>query len=160
MPEKKKVYFLEDDFASFPETPERNLWLAVIERAFKDYCFFFDKLEARHNHAFLQKKTVGDYMKKKCIAEITRLRWFIFEKSQMPFNLQYLVTELYEDSDNVLSALRKSAREQFARHVSEKLEHPIFKPIIDHIVMHTDALHHQAATVESTLRYKRYRLIN
>ena len=58
MPEKKKVYFLEDDFASFPEIPERNLWLAVIERAFKDYCFFFDKLEARHNHAFLQKKTV------------------------------------------------------------------------------------------------------
>jgi hypothetical protein len=26
------------------ETPERNLWFAVIERALKDYCFFFDRL--------------------------------------------------------------------------------------------------------------------
>jgi len=39
---KPRDFPLSEEY--IPETAERNLWFAVIERALKDYCFFFDQL--------------------------------------------------------------------------------------------------------------------
>lgn len=142
--------------------PERTLWLAVIERALKDYCFFFDRLEGlphisvkrTFHEQVIDRKNV---MYRKTIGEFARLRWFLFEPQPAPFNLTYLIQELYEDQ-SIADAMRKQAKEQFKLQLDKVRAQNRFALIVKYVTENTGADKAHAATEESKLRYKRYRL--
>lgn len=144
------------------ETPERNLWFAVIERALKDYCFFFDKLLNTGNGQLIHYDVLTADNKNnfhiKAIYEFNRLRWFLFEKEPAEFNLTYLTDQLYEDGAGAASSIRKEASKQFKRHFNEAEERGRFMAVIHYIKENTNISRAQAADKESSLRNKRYRL--
>ena len=140
------------------DCPERTLWLAVIEKAIKDYCFFFDKLSGGPSDSLIGHYKMSSRMYRKCVIELNRLHWFLFTKECTPWNLQYLVTILYENPDDVLACIRTAAREQFARHLAETELKNTYPQLILYIKNNTTAATHKSAPTESKLRYKRYRL--
>lgn len=142
------------------ETPERNLWFAVIERALKDYCFFFDRLLNTGNGQLVtyDKVSVNTNFHIKAIYEFNRLRWFIFDKEPAEFNLAYLADQLYDDGPGAASSIRKEASKQFKRHFDEAEERGRFMAVIHYIKENTNISNLQAADKESSLRNKRYRI--
>lgn len=142
--------------------PERTLWLAVIERALKDYCFFFDRLEGlphisikrTFHEKVIDRKNV---MYRKTIGELARLRWFLFEPQPVAFNLSYLIRELYED-DSLADEMRKQAKEQFKLQLDKVRAQGRFALIVKYVEENTNADKATPAAEESKLRYKRYRL--
>lgn len=141
-----------------PESAERNLWLAVIERALKDYCFFFDRIQEKGTD-YLTKGCKGKKSSRnKCLHEISRLRWFLYGKPAETFNLEYLITELYEDSDNVLQSIRSHATSQFKRHILEQEGKNKFKALVSELSGFVPDCPIAPATTESTLRQQRNRV--
>lgn len=144
------------------ETPERNLWFAVIERALKDYCFFFDKLlNTGTGHLIQYDSLTADNKNNfqiKAIYEYNRLRWFLFDREPAQFNLTYLADQLYEDGDGAASSIRKEALQQFKRHFNQAEERGQFMAIIHYIKENTNIMRLEAATKESSLRNKRHRI--
>lgn len=144
------------------ETPERNLWFAVIERALKDYCFFFNKLSSTGYGHLLNCESRSPMFPNdfnlKAIAEFNRLRWFLFEKEPHPFNLAYLTEQLYEDGDSAASCIRKQAVKQFKLHFITTEELGRFEAITSYIRQNIRISQSDAAEKESALRYKKFRL--
>jgi hypothetical protein len=142
--------------------PERTLWLAVIERALKDYCFFFDRLEglpqvtvkAMAKEQELERKNV---MYHRTVGDFSRLRWFLFDPYPTPFNLTYLIRELYDD-ESIAEAMRKQAKEQFKLQFDKVRTLGKYRVITRYIEENTGADKATPATEESKLRNKRYRL--
>ncbi len=159
----KSTLPIAEDYHEAPETPERNLWFAVLERALKDYCFFFDKLVNTGNGHIIAYERMNDSMRQsfnlQAIAELNRLRWFIFDKEPQPFNLEYLAEQLYEDGEGAAQAIRKEAIKQFKRHFIEAETAGKFPVITAYIRSNIAVDKMQAAETESSLRFKRYRLI-
>lgn len=144
----------------YHEIPERNLWFAVIERALKDYCYFFDKLINPGSTQIIYRG-VPDYRDEfqlKAIYEFNRLRWFLFEKESKQFNLTYLADQLYEDGDGAASSIRREAIRQFKAHFDEAESRGRFMKIIHYIKENTNVVNAEAAKQISPLRHKRYRL--
>ena len=144
------------------ETPERNLWFAVIERALKDYCFFFDKLLNTGSGQLVAYESLTHENRNnfhiKAIYEFNRLRWFIFDKQPAQFNLSYLADQLYEDGDGAASSIRKEASRQFKLHFNEAQERGRFMAVIHYIKENTNIMKAEAADKQSALKSKRYRL--
>ena len=141
-----------------PESAERNLWLAVIERALKDYCFFFDRIQEKGT-SYLTKGCKGKKSSRnKCLHEISRLRWFLYGIPAEPFNLEYLITELYDDSDNVLQSIRSHATSQFKRHILEQQDKGKFDALVSEMYGFVPECPIAPATTESTLRQRRNRV--
>jgi len=143
--------------------PERTLWLAVIERALKDYCFFFDYLEKLPQPSVkktfhLDQMDRKNVMYRKTIGEFARLRWFLFDKYPRPFNLSYLMRELYHDDESMAEAMRKQAKEQFKLQLDQIRQQNRFNIIVKYIEENTNADSATPALQESSLRTKRYRL--
>ena len=141
-----------------PESAERNLWLAVIERALKDYCFFFDRIQEKGTD-YLTKGCKGKKSSRnKCLHEISRLRWFLYGIPAEPFNLEYLITELYDDSDNVLQSIRSHATSQFKRHILEQQDKGKFDALVSEMYSFVPDCPIAPAATESTLRQRRNRV--
>lgn len=141
-----------------PESAERNLWLAVIERALKDYCFFFDRIQEKGTD-YLTKGCKGKKSSRnKCLHEISRLRWFLYGIPAEPFNLEYLITELYDDSDNVLQSIRSHATSQFKRHILEQQDKGKFDALVSEMYGFVPECPIAPAATESTLRQRRNRV--
>jgi hypothetical protein len=144
------------------ETPERNLWFAVIERALKDYCFFFDKLIHSGTGQLITYESLNFDNKNnfqiKAIYEFNRLRWFLFDKEPAQFNLAYLADQLYEDGDGAASSIRKEASRQFKLHFNQAEERGHFMAVIHYIKENTNVMIAEAADKQSALRNKRHRL--
>lgn len=141
-----------------PESAERNLWLAVIERALKDYCFFFDRIQEKGTD-YLTKGCKGKKSSRnKCLHEISRLRWFLYGIPAEPFNLEYLITELYDDSDNVLQSIRNHATSQFKRHILEQQDKGKFDALVSEMYGFVPDCPIAPAATESTLRQRRNRV--
>jgi hypothetical protein len=145
-----------------PETPERNLWLAVVERALKDYCFFFDQLTKTSNGHVIDVSKLQMHHRNsfnlKAIAELNRLRWFLFDKTPTPFNFEYICQELYSDGKGLADEIRKQASQQFKLHFDETTQKGTFAAIRDYISDTTKIAYAEPAKVESPLRHKRYRI--
>lgn len=156
--------YKSDDDELELDIPERNLWLAVIERALKDYCFFFDKLCNTGSGQLVDYNkltyTGQSDFNLKAIGQFNRLRWFIYNKESIPFNLSYLANELYEDGDGTAGLIRKEASKQFRRHLKEIEDKNQFVAIVHYIKENTTAADSEAAAKESTLRHKRYRMFS
>lgn len=162
MKERPVYHRAGDENIYVQETPERNLWFAVIERALKDYCFFFDRLLTTGTGNLIVYEGLDVEKRQtfnlKAIAELNRLRWFIFNTELLQFNLQYLGEQLYEDGDSAVECIRAEAARQFKLHFVT-IEHTNRFPIITNYIrenINVDKM--ETATVESKLRYKRYRL--
>lgn len=158
----KRLKYKSDEEGYSVETPERNLWFAVIERALKDYCFFFDKLRSTNqgnliHYESLSHKSRLDF-NLRAIGEFNRLQWFFFSKEIQPFNLEYLSEQLYEDSAGNASRIRKEAREQFKRNFLQAEEANRFVAVTSYIRENTHIDKTVAADADSHLRYKRFRL--
>lgn len=156
-----RIKFMMDEEGEFPTTPERELWLAVIERALKDYCFFFDKLLNTGNGQLIRWEELASSQRKvfniKAIAEFNRLCWFLFEKSACPFNLQFLCDHLYDDSQGMTDYIRKQATQQFKLHFLEQEKKEQFVAILAFIKETTNVEEVHPATFVSSLKFKRYR---
>jgi hypothetical protein len=160
----KRYMFIFEDEQTTHETPERNLWFAVIERALKDYCFFFDKLaNTNSKHLFCYNTLNESYRRNfqtKAIYEFNRLRWFLFENEPYQFNLAYLTDQLYEDGDGAASSIRKEASRQFKLHFNEAETRGRFLAVIHYIKENTNIMNAEAADKQCALRSKRYRISN
>jgi hypothetical protein len=158
---KKNMPIFESEPTSF-ETPERNLWFAVIERALKDYCFFFDKLLSNGSGQLVRYDVMPlddrNNFQIKAIYEFNRLRWFLFEKEPAHFNLTYLADQLYEDGSGAASSIRKEASKQFKLHFDHAEERGRFMGLIHYIKENTNVTRTESAEKESSLRYKRHRV--
>jgi hypothetical protein len=123
------------------DIPERNLWFAVIERAVKDYCFFFDKLLNTGNGQLVSYKSLTpDSMSDfhaRAICEFTRLRWFLFAKEPKEFNLAYLTEQLYDDGEGTAASIRKEVSKQFKLHFADAVKRDQFVAVIDYIKTNT-----------------------
>lgn len=144
-------------------SPERTLWLAVIERALKDYCFFFDYLDRLPQPSVkktfhLDQMDRKNVMYRRTIGDFSRLRWFLFDRHPRPFNLSYLMRELYNEDESMAEAMRKQAREQFKLQLDKIREQGRFNVIVKYIEENTNADKTTPAVQESSLRTKRYRL--
>jgi len=140
------------------QTPERKLWMAVIERAMKDYCFFFDKLAAMHKAPGYSPyyKTTTSSFNKRAIKELNRLRWFIFDKQAEEFNLTFLTEQFYEDSDGAAEHIRKVAKEQFKKNMDDAKTNKLFPEVREHISRFSSVDSWTAADEYVPLRLKRY----
>ncbi len=159
---KKALYSNDDTERLITESPERTLWLAVIERALKDYCFFFDRLQRYENCNNFRDIDRFQYNPKSrthgnAVAEFERLRWFLFDLQPIEFNLTYLSLVLY-DNEGFAFQVRKAADKYFKRHLDQTKEKGIFPHIIAYIVENSPADSATAALEDSPLRFKRYRI--
>lgn len=149
------------------DIPERMLWLAVVERALKDYCFFFDRLtNADQGDRIMQsttnfKKSKRGYNLHKARAEYQRLSWFMFDQSQTPFNLEYICTQLYDDGAGVAESFRVEAMKLLNRHITDSMAEFHFPHLVTFIRDMTPKLKGSAEPRDKdTFRTKRYRLTN
>jgi hypothetical protein len=157
---KKYPEYKVDMEAPNHESPERNLWFAVIERALKDYCFFFDKLmNTNGSRLIIYTDKDEDYQNVftiKAIAELSRLRWFLFSREPEQFNLEYLAEQLYENGSGVAADIRKEASRQFKRHLEYAESLGRFQGVLYYIKESTGAYSHTAAAKTSRLKKKRH----
>jgi hypothetical protein len=143
------------------ETPERNLWMAVVERALKDYCFFFDKLHSSSNGRMMTYRISANdnpsVMFTRTIKELNRLRWFLFCETPEPFNLIYLTELFYEDGAGMAANIREMASRQFRKNMLEAEQMNIFVDVREHISKFTSADKWSPAEEYVQLRHKRYK---
>lgn len=144
---------IEPDVLRFPE---RDLWLAVIERAVRDYCFFFDKLFSHAAKETWGRKTESNLSVSKSAKIFADLRWFLFCEDSEEFNLQYLFEHMYDDYDMKLGAMRKQLKEQFKLHLQQTEASGKFLNIIKRIKLQADTMKVKAARDESLLKHKRF----
>ena len=158
---RKTNPFAVDQEAAVLKTPERELWFAVIERALKDYCFFFDKILTTGNGHLIRydelHKVHRQSFNLKAIAVINRLRWFLFEKQPVPFNLTFLLEQLYDDDTHVAAHIREQAAKQFKLHCAEIEARGMFQAVISYVTNTTEETHGAPSASFSTLKTKRYR---
>jgi hypothetical protein len=142
--------------------PEKNLWLAVVDRAIKDYCGFFDKLfMVGFNHGkFLNvvARVESNLSIIQATHELNRLRWFLFEESPEPFNMQYIMECLYEDHENMLSSMRAAITKRFNDHIDaiEKLGQ--FPRLVHYIKNETTALIEGSLRREQAVKRRKYQI--
>jgi hypothetical protein len=123
-------------------SPEKALWLAVIERGIRDYCFYFEWIQqhrmncdiaqherfyGNHRNAFVLK-TIGEY---------NRLCWFMFSEDSTPYNLSYIF-EMLDGDDDMLENIRLLSKKQFKLHLDKIQEANMFPRVIEHILQTTD----------------------
>lgn len=140
--------------------PEKELWMAVIDRALRDYCFFFEKL---FHHSAKKKwgASVEDNLSSvKAIRELNRLRWFLFAEEPQEFNMQYILENIYDNYDEIGASIRYYAKQQFRRHVEEIEKLGTFKSLVMYIRNETKAMDVPAATTDNPIRRRRLRVIN
>lgn len=137
--------------------PEAELWLAVIERAIRDYCFFFDNAFSFSSKNRWMPRTEENVHTIHCIRELQRLRWFIFEKTPEPFNMQYLLENLFDDYDEIGKQIRAQASSAFKKHIESTELKGIFRGIIGYIKANTNAMEALVTTVDVSLKNKRLR---
>lgn len=100
--------------------PERVMWLAIIERALKDYAFFFDRLatfnanKARYPFYKLGKNP-RKKIEQKAISEFFHLHDYIFNTTPKPNNVEYISRMLFDET--MAKHFRKIARQQFANNI-------------------------------------------
>jgi len=161
--QKDKNTYNHNQEAVSQETPERSLWFAVIERALKDYCYFFDRLNHSNSNDLLKHDNTNKLTKNefnlKAIAELNRLRWFIFAKDPIPFNLEYLSEQLYDDGHGIASQIRKEAAKHFKLNLMEAENTGQYIAIIRYVYESTTAYKAEPASEESKLRHKRFRVL-
>ena len=102
--------------------PERTLWLAVVERALKDYCQFFTAWERKlnvQNYTKKQRMWKEDdpEFKRQALLEFKKLHEFIFDITPRPNNVEYIAEMLYDTK--IVDNFRQVAREQFLAHINE-----------------------------------------
>lgn len=158
----KRLYSNEETERLITESPERTLWLAVIERAMKDYCFFFDRLQRYENcNNFRDIDRFQHNPKSKshgnAVAEFERLRWFIYDLQPIEFNLAYLSLVLYDD-EGFACQVRQAADAYFKRHLDETKAKGIFPYIVKHMVETSNVDAAVPAAKDSPLKFKRYRI--
>jgi hypothetical protein len=149
------------------EMPERYLWLAVVERALKDYCFFFDRLSGAdqgnrvmQTYVDFKRKKYG-FNYKKAVAEYARLNWFMFDLNPVPFNLEYICIQLYDDGNGVASMFRKEAKKLLNKHIIDSKAEERFGVLVDHIRGYTNEPYVDSDPRDKNrFRTKRYRLSN
>lgn len=151
-----------DDEDPLRYMPERALWFAVIERALKDYCFFFDRLcHTGQGHLISYESKSPSFANDftlKAIGEYNRLRWFIYEKSPKPFNLQYLTEQLYEDGESAVSSIRKQVTKQFTLNLAEAEDLQRFVAVTSYVRKNTNLPLEVTDHTEMPLRHKRFRV--
>lgn len=123
-------------------TPEKALWLAVVERAMRDYCFYFEWLQQHrmscdvaHQERLYGQNRNGYVLKG--IAEYNRLCWFLFCDEPAPFNLTYIF-DMLDQEDALLHTIRKLCKEQFKLHLNRIKDANMFPRIVEHIFLTTD----------------------
>lgn len=115
--------------------PERTLWLAVISRAMRDYCFFFDRLSSEdYSPPYTAKGSRKSYttLYHKAIAEFSRLRFWFNNPNPHPFNLVYIGHMLYEDGDGFAECIRKQAHAFLAAHLEEVEKENKYPELLKH----------------------------
>lgn len=118
-------------------SPELSLWFAVIERAVKDYCGFFDRINTNKHgdvasyHFITPRKT--DNFCLKAIYELERLRWFLFSKEKEEFNLEYLAEQLYENGRGDIDKIRREAHNKFVACLENARDLESLTQLISHI---------------------------
>lgn len=118
-------------------TPEQTLWFAVIERAIKDYCNFFEKTKTTQegnvgNYHFITPRKTDNFCLK-AIFELERLRWFLFSKEKEEFNLEYLAEQLYEDGHGSAWKIRKEVHNKFVTCLNNAKDLESLSPLISYI---------------------------
>jgi hypothetical protein len=147
--------------------PERYLWLAVVERALKDYCFFFDRLtgadqgnRVMQNYLNFRTKTYS-FNYKKAVAEYSRLNWFMFDLTPIPFNLEYICIQLYDDGSGVAARFRTEAKKLLNKHIIDSKAEERFGILVDHIKGYANEPYVDSDPRDkNSFRTKRYRLSN
>ena len=153
---------LVDPDCNETQFPEKNLWLAVVDRAVKDYCGFFDKLfMVGFSHGkFLN--VVGRIESNLSIIqtmyELNRLRWFLFEENPEPFNMQYIMESLYDNHEGMLSCMRKEITKKFNDHVDAVERLGKFPRLIHYIKNDTTALTEGSLRREQAVKRKKYQI--
>lgn len=152
---------------SILDLPERMLWLAVVERALKDYCFFFDRLTgADQGHRVMQSttnfaKSKRGYNLQKARAEYQRLVWFMFDDQPTPFNLEYICTQLYDDGTGVADGFRRESLRLLNRHIADTMAEFHYPHLVTFIRDVTPKLQDASEPRDKDkFRTKRYRLPN
>lgn len=138
--------------------PEGELWLAVIERAIRDYCFFFDNALSYSCKTRWGPRTEENVQTVKCIRELQRLRWFLFEETPEPFNMQYILENLFDDYDAIGKEIRAQAKSEFKKHLEEMEQKRMFLGLIAYIKANTNAMDAIVTAVEVSLKNKRLRV--
>ena len=153
---------LVDPDCNETQFPEKNLWLAVVDRAVKDYCGFFDKLfMVGFSHGkFLN--VVGRIESNLSIIqtmyELNRLRWFLFEENPEPFNMQYIMESLYDNHEGMLSCMRNEITKKFNDHVDAVERLGKFPRLIHYIKNDTTALTEGSLRREQAVKRKKYQI--
>lgn len=149
------------------ELPERYLWLAVVERALKDYCFFFDRLtNADQGDRVMQsttnfRRSKRGYNLNKARSEYQRLSWFMFDTTLTPFNLEYICTQLYDDGNGVAEGFRMEAMRLLNRHILDSMAEAMFPHLVIYIKTMTPELINAGEPRDpDVFKTKRYRLFN
>lgn len=154
----EKIYNMDQPRQDL-NTPERELWFAVIERALKDYCYFFEEWDRRcaANKSLKKMKMYGysdTSLKYRTLREFDKLQWFIFSEKAEPFNLEYLTVILFEEP-GVVTNIRKIAKQQLRLHISEVQRRNQHHDAIDYICATTDIKRIEPAEASLPLRETR-----
>jgi hypothetical protein len=123
-------------------SPEKALWMAVVERGARDYCFFFEWLQQYRMHCDVaqQERFYGvtrNSFVLKAIAEYNRLQWFMFSTTPTPYNLGYIF-EMLDQEEALLENVRKLSKKQFLMHLQKIQEAKMFPKIVEHILLTSD----------------------
>lgn len=141
-------------------SPEKQLWLAVVDRALKDYCFFFDKLFTYKLKDLGANQVETNLAYYKTIQELHTLRWFLFSTKPQQFNMQYILENLYDDYDGIGKTIRSKAKQHFKAHVEEIQSKGRFPRLIKYILSETNALDPNIPAVEVMYKDRRFHVIN
>jgi hypothetical protein len=115
--------------------PEKRLWLAVIDRAIKDYVGFFYKISGNNsNNSILGYKCDNTMSVPRCLAELTRLEDFFFCEEPKEFNLVYLADFLFDEPDGMVSSIQKCVTKDFQTHCETMKQQGKYADIIDFII--------------------------
>lgn len=142
-----------------PDIPERTLWLAVVERALKDYCFFFERWERYlHIQSYNNKKKIwkenSPEFNKKTMIEFNRLHSFIFSTEAKPYNVTYITHMLYDN--DIAEKLREVATEQINHHLADQENKGKFLDIVTAIREKLNSF--EKPTTKNTHKFKRFRV--
>lgn len=90
--------------------PERGLWVAVVERAMRDYCWYLQSSDLMRGFSWAEDRSFfpvkGQNEHKKLIRDYRVLRWFLFSKKPAPYNLEYIYTNFLEDFGGIANVRR------------------------------------------------------
>jgi hypothetical protein len=119
------------------ESPEQAFWRAVIDRAVKDYCFFFDMMEAYKNHRppSEHKELVGykrDRLYLRSVSEFKVLRWFLFSDEMEQYNMKYIFHNFF-NSPGGEDAIRRYAAKHFQEHMKKMRAQDRYKAVLDYL---------------------------